>query len=107
LDGTWWKSWNHKDLGLSNRLHADVPDREWSNDPPDHRAPYPIRRNLLEYLHEALLTFRQSNSLLQTTNKESDGGLTVAGKFRVNKSQQVSLENYGDAWHLVNVMERQ
>jgi hypothetical protein len=35
------------------------------------------------------------------------GRLTVAGKFRVNKSQQVSLENYGDAWHLVNVMERQ
>jgi hypothetical protein len=39
--------------------------------------------------------------------KNSDGSLIVAGKFKVDKSQQVTFENYGSGpWKLVNVMER-
>ena len=39
--------------------------------------------------------------------KNSDGSLIVAGKFKVDKSQQVTFESYGSGpWKLVNVMER-
>jgi hypothetical protein len=39
--------------------------------------------------------------------KNSDGSLIVAGKFKVDKSQQVSFESYGSGpWKLVNIMER-
>jgi hypothetical protein len=39
--------------------------------------------------------------------KNSDGSLMVAGKFKVDKNQQVSFESYGSwPWKLVNIMER-
>jgi hypothetical protein len=39
--------------------------------------------------------------------KKSDGSLIVAGKFKVDKNQQVSFESYGSGpWRLVNIMER-
>jgi hypothetical protein len=39
--------------------------------------------------------------------KNSDGSLIVAGKFKVDKNQQVTFESYGSGpWKLVNVMER-
>lgn len=39
--------------------------------------------------------------------KNSDGSLIVAGKFKVDKSQQVTFESYGSGpWKLVNIMER-
>ena len=39
--------------------------------------------------------------------RNSDGSLIVAGKFKVDKSQQVSFESYGSGpWKLVNIMER-
>jgi hypothetical protein len=39
--------------------------------------------------------------------KNSDGSLIVAGKFNVDKSQQVTFESYGSGpWKLVNIMER-
>jgi hypothetical protein len=39
--------------------------------------------------------------------KNSDGSLIVAGKFKVDKSQQVTFESYGSGpWKLVNVIER-
>jgi hypothetical protein len=39
--------------------------------------------------------------------KNSDGSLIVAGKFKVDKSQQVAFESYGSGpWKLVNIMER-
>jgi hypothetical protein len=39
--------------------------------------------------------------------KKSDGSLIVAGKFKVDKNQQVSFESYGSGpWKLVNIMER-
>ena len=39
--------------------------------------------------------------------KNSDGSPIVAGKFKVDKSQQVSFESYGSGpWQLVNIMER-
>jgi hypothetical protein len=39
--------------------------------------------------------------------KQSDGSLVVAGKFRVDKNQQVTFESYGSGpWKLVNVIER-
>ena len=39
--------------------------------------------------------------------KNSDGSLIVAGKFKVDKNQQVSFESYGSGpWKLVNIMER-
>jgi hypothetical protein len=44
---------------------------------------------------------------LNADPKLSDGGLIVAGKFKVDKSQQVSFESYGSGpWRLVNIMER-
>ncbi len=44
---------------------------------------------------------------LNADPKQSDGGLIVAGKFKVDKSQQVSFESYGSGpWRLVNIMER-
>ena len=39
--------------------------------------------------------------------KNSDGSLIVAGKFKVDKNQQVTFESYGSGpWKLVNIMER-
>lgn len=38
--------------------------------------------------------------------KKSDGILIVAGKFRIDKNNQIELESLGDAWRLTNVMER-
>jgi hypothetical protein len=39
--------------------------------------------------------------------KQSDGSLIVAGKFKVDKSQQIVFESYGSGpWRLVNIMER-
>jgi len=39
--------------------------------------------------------------------RNSDGSLIVAGKFKVDKSQQVTFESYGSGpWKLVNIMER-
>lgn len=44
---------------------------------------------------------------LNADPKQSDGGLIVAGKFKVDKSQQVFFESYGSGpWRLVNIMER-
>jgi hypothetical protein len=44
---------------------------------------------------------------LNADPKQSSGGLIVAGKFKVDKSQQVSFESYGSGpWRLVNIMER-
>jgi hypothetical protein len=44
---------------------------------------------------------------LDADPKQSSGGLIVAGKFKVDKSQQVSFESYGSGpWRLVNIMER-
>jgi hypothetical protein len=39
--------------------------------------------------------------------KQSDGALIVAGKFKTDKNQQISFESYGSGpWRLVNIMER-
>lgn len=39
--------------------------------------------------------------------KQSDGSLIVAGKFKVDKAQQIVFESYGSGpWLLVNIMER-
>jgi hypothetical protein len=39
--------------------------------------------------------------------KQSDGSLIVAGKFKVDKDQQIQFESYGSGpWRLVNIMER-
>lgn len=39
--------------------------------------------------------------------KQSDGSLIVAGKFKVDKAQQIVFESYGSGpWRLVNIMER-
>lgn len=39
--------------------------------------------------------------------KKSDGSLIVAGKFKVDKDQQVVFESFGSGpWSLVNIMER-
>jgi hypothetical protein len=39
--------------------------------------------------------------------KQSDGSLIIAGKFKVDKEQQIQFESYGSGpWRLVNVMER-
>jgi hypothetical protein len=39
--------------------------------------------------------------------KKSDGSLIVAGKFKVDKDQQVIFESFGSGpWSLVNIMER-
>jgi hypothetical protein len=44
---------------------------------------------------------------LNAAPKQSDGSLIVAGKFRIDKSQQISFESYGSGpWRLVNIMER-
>src|SRR5882762_4200897 len=44
---------------------------------------------------------------LNADPKQSDGNLIVAGKFKIDKSQQVSFESYGSGpWRLVNIMER-
>jgi hypothetical protein len=44
---------------------------------------------------------------LNADPKQSDGGLIVAGKFKIDKSQQISFESYGSGpWRLVNIMER-
>jgi hypothetical protein len=44
---------------------------------------------------------------LNADPKQSSGDLIVAGKFKVDKSQQVSFESYGSGpWRLVNIMER-
>jgi hypothetical protein len=44
---------------------------------------------------------------LNADPKQSDGSLIVAGKFKVDKSQQISFESYGSGpWRLVNIMER-
>jgi hypothetical protein len=44
---------------------------------------------------------------LSTDQKQSEGSLIVAGKFRIDKNQQISFESYGSGpWRLVNVMER-
>jgi hypothetical protein len=44
---------------------------------------------------------------LNADPKQSDGSLIVAGKFKVDKSQQLSFESYGSGpWRLVNIMER-
>lgn len=44
---------------------------------------------------------------LNVDPKQSDGGLIVAGKFKIDKSQQISFESYGSGpWRLVNIMER-
>jgi hypothetical protein len=38
--------------------------------------------------------------------KQSDGTLIVAGKFKTDKNQQISFESYGSGpWRLVNIME--
>jgi hypothetical protein len=39
--------------------------------------------------------------------KKSDGALIVAGKFKVDKNQDVTFDSYGSGlWRLTNVMER-
>jgi hypothetical protein len=44
---------------------------------------------------------------LNADPKQSDGGLIVAGKFKVDKNQQLSFESYGSGpWRLMNIMER-
>jgi hypothetical protein len=44
---------------------------------------------------------------LNADPKKSDGSLIVAGKFKVDKNQQVAFESYGSGpWSLVNIMER-
>jgi hypothetical protein len=44
---------------------------------------------------------------LNADPKKSEGSLIVAGKFKVDKNQQVSFESYGSGpWSLVNIMER-
>jgi len=38
--------------------------------------------------------------------KQSDGTLIVAGKFKTDQNQQISFESYGSGpWRLVNIME--
>jgi hypothetical protein len=44
---------------------------------------------------------------LNADPKKSNGSLIVAGKFKVDKNQQVTFESYGSGpWSLVNIMER-
>jgi hypothetical protein len=44
---------------------------------------------------------------LNADPKKSDGSLIVAGKFKVDKNQQVTFESYGSGpWRLLNIMER-
>jgi hypothetical protein len=44
---------------------------------------------------------------IEPQQKNSNGSLVVAGKFRVDKGQRISFESYGSGpWKLVNVMER-
>jgi hypothetical protein len=44
---------------------------------------------------------------LKNDPKQSDGSLIVAGKFRIDKDQQIQFESYGSGpWRLTNVMER-
>jgi hypothetical protein len=44
---------------------------------------------------------------LNADPKKSDGSLIVAGKFKVDKNQQIIFESYGSGpWKLVNIMER-
>jgi hypothetical protein len=44
---------------------------------------------------------------LNTDQKQSDGTLIVAGKFKIDKNQQISFESYGSGpWRLVNILER-
>jgi len=44
---------------------------------------------------------------LNADPKQNDGSLIVAGKFKVDKNQQVSFESYGSGpWRLVNITER-
>lgn len=38
--------------------------------------------------------------------KNSEGALIVAGKFKIDKDKQIVLESYGDSWRLTNIMER-
>jgi hypothetical protein len=44
---------------------------------------------------------------LATDPKKSDGYLVLAGKFLLDKNQQITFESYGSgAWRLVNIQER-
>jgi hypothetical protein len=44
---------------------------------------------------------------LNADPKQSDGSLIVAGKFKIDKNQQVYFESYDSGpWRLVNIMER-
>lgn len=44
---------------------------------------------------------------LDADPKLSDGKLIVAGKFKIDKNQEISFESYGSGpWRLVNIMER-
>jgi hypothetical protein len=44
---------------------------------------------------------------LSPDQKQSDGSLIVAGKFRIDRNQQISFESYGSGpWRLVNIVER-
>jgi len=44
---------------------------------------------------------------LDSDPKKSTGSLIVAGRFKVDKNQQIIFESYGDGpWRLVNIMER-
>jgi hypothetical protein len=44
---------------------------------------------------------------LDSDPKKSTGSLIVAGRFKVDKNQQMNFESYGDGpWRLVNIMER-
>lgn len=39
--------------------------------------------------------------------KQSTGSLIVGGKFKMDKTQQITFESYGSGpWELVNIMER-
>jgi len=44
---------------------------------------------------------------IEQDQKNSNGSLVVAGKFKVDKGQRISFESYGSGpWKMVNVMER-
>lgn len=43
---------------------------------------------------------------LSKDKKKSDGYLAVAGKFIIDKNQQITFESLGSAWQLVNIQER-
>ncbi len=44
---------------------------------------------------------------LSDEQKQSIGSLIVAGKFKIDKNQQISFESYGSGpWRLVNIMDR-